>query len=405
MHKLASVLKLLPSYFKDVLFKEITRVNSDEADIYVSIKNKVFLGDAGRYLYLLLRLLSLANKKVVFLNNSNFVYYKRMGKYGRQIYDLEDLLFMRRPPHNVQNKILICDRANSKLDRKPWGKKICLDFDISQPLAVQSKKSQNPNFWMMPFPMHPNTYTKNLQQCLPRLRATPRQVKALFAGNLNPDLYSDSNQFAVLNRFHILKRGPIIKAVLSRLPESSMLIENREQKDTALSGEFVNQCLLFNSKSYRIPQAHWLQTIAQSDFFICAPGAHIPLCHNAVEAMAVGTIPLINYPSWFCPSLQHLHNCVEFKSEDDLIEKVKLILAMEPDQISELRKNVISYYETHLCPKRFIKNLLGSDEEQTTLYLNTGSLEIWRKITPASVLLRAEANQPQHFKSSVIQPV
>lgn len=43
--------------------------------------------------------------------------------------------------------------------------------------------------------------------------------------------------------------------------------------------------------------------LASADFFLCQPGEIMPQCHNIVEAMAVGTIPLTNYPDWLSPPL------------------------------------------------------------------------------------------------------
>lgn len=66
-----------------------------------------------------------------------------------------------------------------------------------------------------------------------------------------------------------------------------------------LNSDYIQKCIILHKTNFRIPAQKWLDVVAKSDFFLCAPGVQIPLCHNAIESMAVGTIPITNYPDWF----------------------------------------------------------------------------------------------------------
>ena len=72
----------------------------------------------------------------------------------------------------------------------------------------------------------------------------------------------------------------------------------------------------------------WLPDLSKTDFFICPPGFCMPMCHNVIEAMAVGAIPVINYPEWFNPTLRHMENCIVFDDRNDLVMKIEEILDM-----------------------------------------------------------------------------
>jgi hypothetical protein len=88
--------------------------------------------------------------------------------------------------------------------------------------------------------------------------------------------------------------------------------------------------------------------LAKSDFFLCCPGVVIPQSHNAVEAMAVGTIPIIQYSEMFHPNLVHGVNCIAYRDEKELIAYTNLCFEMCDLEITKLRNGVIDYYEAYL---------------------------------------------------------
>jgi hypothetical protein len=143
-----------------------------------------------------------------------------------------------------------------------------------------------------------------------------------------------------------------------------------------------------------IEEPDWLDTLARSDFFLSPPGIVMPMCHNIIEAMAVGTIPITNYPEWMRPNLVHMQNCIVFDDEADLIRKMQLALSLNESEIARMRANVIDYYRKHLDPRSFVRGLEARPERDITvlLYTEDNVRDNWARLNRHSVLMRrAEA--------------
>ena len=87
---------------------------------------------------------------------------------------------------------------------------------------------------------------------------------------------------------------------------------------------------------FDISSTQWFETISKSDFFLCLSGVELPMCHNSIEAMGLGTIPIISYNDWFFPPLEHGKNAIVFTDQKDFIAKVKQAFDMKPNQIEKV---------------------------------------------------------------------
>ena len=114
------------------------------------------------------------------------------------------------------------------------------------------------------------------------------------------------------------------------------------------------------------------------------------MCHNITEAMAVGTIPITNYPEWLDPHLTHLENCIVFRNESDLIERLESALAMPDAQVAAMRRRVIDYYERHLTANCFVERVLSHRDSDVTVLMitdaNVAANE--RSLSGRSILIR-----------------
>jgi hypothetical protein len=106
--------------------------------------------------------------------------------------------------------------------------------------------------------------------------------------------------------------------------------------------------------------------------------------------MAVGTIPITNYPEWMRPNLVHMENCIVFDDEADLIRKVQLALSLDKSEIARMRANVIDYYRKHLDPRIFVRGLEARPERDITvlLYTEDNVRDNWAQLDRHSVLMR-----------------
>ena len=227
---------------------------------------------------------------------------------------------------------------------------------------------------VVPYGMHPaHVHTlgvKGLSERLVSLRATERVRRLFFAGSIHS--YYDKR--AILGDvFGMLTRAQVVR--LAR--ETGLFFEpsGAEQFHERKDEPFV----LIDSARCGIPQPQWLAEVARSDFMLCPPGAIMPMCYNIVEAMAVGTIPLTNYPEWFFPRLRHGHDCFAFSSGADLGACLEEIRSLSPARIAAMRQACIAYYDTHLDPRAVVSRILASGSDHVRLHVldeTLGSLGI-----------------------------
>jgi hypothetical protein len=143
----------------------------------------------------------------------------------------------------------------------------------------------------------------------------------------------------------------------------------------------------------RIDETRWLQTLATSDFFLCPPGFVMPMCHNTVEAMAVGAIPIINYPEWFDPNLEHLKNCIAFDDKSDLLDKLNEVLRMDGEEVARMRQHVIDYHDSYLAQESFVRKIESSEHDKVVVLMITDAnvSKNASRLNARSVLMRGSA--------------
>jgi glycosyltransferase involved in cell wall biosynthesis len=224
-------------------------------------------------------------------------------------------------------------------------------------------------------------------ESLDALRDTNRKVRILFAG----DLEGYKRRWIRYPK-QKLSRVEVISTIKERLGEQLRVAKTPEELDEIRRSEYTGQFVIVDNDGARVPWDQWVDVIAQADFFLCPPGIVMPMCHNIIEAMAIGTIPITNYPEWLSPRLEHMKNCIVFDGQDDLIEKINLAMAMTDAQKNEIRENAMQYYERHLKPQTFVKKV--EDRKEGTLdvlmYSEYNVAKKAAKLNGASVLMRGE---------------
>lgn len=382
--KLKESIILLPKYIRDTISIRARGQQNNNVEIYVYIHERdIYYEDYGRYLYLLLRFLTLTKFKVALVKKIGFWDYRRIGNYGRKIYQIENLVIATKLPKNTKNRTFVYDREIQKWTSKTWKKLININFDISLPIP------QHNNWVFMPYAMNPSTYSTGQYANIKNLQNTSRKIRLFFAGNVDPTYYSSIQPQSILNDFKIMPRTMVIETVSSYLSNEKIDIKDWQQMELILNSNYRQKCIIIetNKINFNVPQTRWLEALAKSDFFICAPGVTAPLCHNAIESMSVGTIPITNYANWFFPSLEHLKNCIKFDTKEDLIKVLELVMSMEKSQIEQLRTNVIEYCEKYLSCDSFLANTIYSSKSELTVFMNLPINTYLDKINKDSIIL------------------
>jgi len=258
----------------------------------------------------------------------------------------------------------------SPFDQKIWKKMFFLNYD-----SFRANPEDYQKMLMMPYPMHPNNCGAAKHEKILHYRKHKAQMRIFFSGNQDKETYDKpifSTFFKQLNRIEILKT---IKSSLHK--DEVFLITHNEDKillDESYQNKFVLNEWGWSTKESsniesRVRNENWLEQLSYADFFVGCPGVNQPLCHNIIEAMSVGTIPILEHFNHFSPPLEHQKNAIVFKGKDDLAEKVHEVLALPSDKVQEMKIQVIEYYEKYLAPKPFVQRLEGVDEYKSNLYI------------------------------------
>lgn len=315
---------------------------------------EIFL-ERGRIMFAILRAFSSAGYSISLFDHFG---EKPLERYGQMAFSLEGLSLTDKPPTTVEGSYYLFDTADKDMAELPWSKLLQVRFDLFSPHLFS-------NPIIMPYPMYPPQYGVAGEQ-LEAWRSGERRMRIFFAGDT--DHYG---RVWVRYPQPKLPRQKVIDTVKSRLPEHVIAVRDVGELAATLQAGYTNKCVLNATSDVRIEPADWLPTMARGDFFLSPPGIVMPMCHNIIEAMAVGAIPITNYPEWLDPPLTHGENCIAFGDEDDLIAKLTLALGMGQEEIARMRANVLDYYRRHMLSDTFVRRVEGSPDRQVPILMYT----------------------------------
>lgn len=211
-------------------------------------------------------------------------------------------------------------------------------------------------FPIIPFPMHPDQYASGRYLQLDQWRNNGiRPIRIMFSGNASKEAYDNQK---LSNFFKLPNRWQIVEFLQTEIEQGKIkMMQSKNDWQFARNGDFKSQLIMGrwewsekneNNLDARIPNEDWLKTLGSADFFIACPGITIPQSHNCIEAMAMGSIPVLSYHTLFQPHLVDGFNCLTFDTLEELKMKIESILKMEKEIIAEMRKNVLNYYSKYL---------------------------------------------------------
>jgi len=186
----------------------------------------------------------------------------------------------------------------------------------------------------LPYIMHPGNYLQ------PEIKTLPKNIGILMSGNFEKKIY---NTNVIPDNFGMLNRWQIYQEVLKH--NKLLLITGDELVKDLMSGKFKRNFVLMKWQSGAISTEKWRYYLSSADFIFCAPGMTMPICHNVLEAMSVGVIPILNYPHWLNPSLKESFNCLIYNDICDIEIIVDKALSLSENKKNEMKENVIEYYK------------------------------------------------------------
>jgi hypothetical protein len=287
--------------------------------------------DFGRYFYLLCMYIAKAGFKVIIKLNMREFIGLHSGRYA-ELFSSHAFTYVRHTGRNENTVLLMQPGSYDRQIMFSYGYKL-LKMDRAEFTA--------------PYPMHPLQYHFNDDKVVSTEAIKhQRSIKILFAGKTRRDMYS---KYRVKKYFDVLSRLEVLEFIKSNFPERLTLLQTEADKavlDRLMNtDDFSSDILISEVKS---DQKDWLKILSKADFFICPPGARMPWCHNSIEAMSVGSIPILEYGHLFHPELEHLKNCLAYSDYSDLARVLNMALSMDAKEIETLRRNVLDYYAKYL---------------------------------------------------------
>ncbi|MEM6473815.1 MAG: hypothetical protein AAF802_29940, partial [Planctomycetota bacterium] len=227
-----------------------------------------------------------------------------------------------------------------------------------QTLQVSANRTRPVNTSELPLPYgpYPSVWDDHWESDLDALRKRRRRWKLFFGGHCSKSAYAKIRKYArlsVLDRFEVIETA---KAFF----EDTFFIEDDRSFSLAAKRDHKGFVLLDNG-IYRTPPGDWLTMIANSSFFLAAPGGDYPLSHNLVEAMAVGTVPVVEYGSLMTPPLQDGVNCIAYRGPRELKSALARIRSMPEASRDQLSNGAAEYYDRHLSAAAFVRAIRSGE--------------------------------------------
>lgn len=308
------------------------------------------------------------DNKIVYLNIKNGLiyhrYYYNLAKYfhieGYRVFIKKDLRLIYRLITDTDASYLIKENFAYFITPSKKNKYFELnDNNVSPDYYRFILNNSYPiDGYHIPIGIHPYLFYKNFHE--QEIELNQDRIKSLFlAGNFyNANYNNNKNEkfFKVTDRikiFEFLKSSKFYKEFKN---EKSLLnYLNRSTGNDLIIVDRLN--------SFDINPSKILTYLSKFDFFLALPGEVMPLCHNIIEAMSVGTIPFLQqgYADVFIPPLENNKNCITFQSLDDIDVKIKYLFSLSQKEIENFRLEVQIYYKIFLSPKAIVQEIVSGN--------------------------------------------
>ena len=194
-------------------------------------------------------------------------------------------------------------------------------------------------------------------------KSAARHRGILFFGNLDVKPYSRE---VIQTAFNCFPRAEVLGHIERVFPHRIERPKVRQE----ITVQGPRDIVLVDQRDCYI-QPHKLRAVLSSfNFFLALSGIVMPLCHNLIEAMSTGCIPILQYPHLLSPALQDGINCLSYSTMDELDEILKRIPGMEEKEIRHIRDGVNEYYMNHLTPAKVVGELERHQHQSGTVRLN-----------------------------------
>jgi hypothetical protein len=291
----------------------------------------------GRYSMIICQYFKYAGYNIIIKTNKK--YFKIINRYKKPLLE-KHYSFIRSCSTPLNSIVLV----------KPNGDSHTIHLKYGYELAKTSG-----NDCQAPYPMHPNFYEAHPSaDTFESLRKASRTIQVFFAGNSNIKSYKKES---LKRTFNVIPRYNVLKFIREEFDSTGLLevVNDKSVFYNILESDTTRKNILISN--VRAKSSDWLKTLSKSSFFLCPPGALMPWSHNLVEAMSVGTIPILQYGNLMEPALVHKQNCLSYSNFEELQKAIETALTMDMDSVNRMRGNVIEYFEKYLSLQTVIAKI------------------------------------------------
>jgi len=350
-------MKIKPLYFQNLFF--LFGVFFRSIAGFFSAKNPVLVHipelDIKRPSLLLAKLFRNSGSDVFV--SADPVQLIKMGEYGRLMFRDKRVFLDLRLVKDYDSVV-----AYGALPRRDAKRFFLLDLDVF------SRDRVGPGDIFLPIMFHPNFLEPEIEKETESLFEARRErevpeIGIFFAGAFAREDYDKPE---TRETFSIMTRHEIIETLRAEFSGSALY----EPEDYASllrdagAGLLRDKLVICDSARVKIPQTDWFRVLSRAGYFLSPPGVLQPFCHNTVESMSVGTVPILQYPDRFIPSFEGGVNCLTFENGPDLIETVRSVLCGAPGTARRaLSSSAREYFEQHLSNGSFASRLSDIGQE------------------------------------------
>ncbi|MCB1386606.1 MAG: hypothetical protein KDJ80_11805 [Nitratireductor sp.] len=272
---------------------------------------------------------------------------RRLGDLERRALASSGCEIAHRLPRSA--RLLVTDRSGPVIRAE---KTLRIRYDLASALARPLDRRE----LFLPILFHPDQINAETYRAADRLSARRnRPIRILFAGNCDPATYDTAligRQYGLANRHELHRLAQSLPGDMAVFPQS------RAELDAMIgeaerSGRKIDRLVWIDTRRFRIPAAQWFKLIASADIFLCTPGVRYPWCQNLNEAMACGTVALLEYPGLYNPALEPGVNALTLDAAD-LGASIASMLALGETEIARLSAAAAAYHREHLSLGRAI---------------------------------------------------
>lgn len=200
-----------------------------------------------------------------------------------------------------------------------------------------------------------------------------RKIGLIFIGNNNENYIEGAG--CLKKYFNCFSRPELIDFLFSEFNGDVVRPDSLQELEDVLDKSDLSKKILIIDK-FRVSGNQFLELFVNSDFHIWMAGVTYPYCHNHIESMYCGTIPICQN-NFYYYGLTDKKNSLQYSDLNGLKSIIKSVICGEiaKDDIQQLRQNVYELYGCHYSLNAYRNKLLKfleSDKKEETYYICKG---------------------------------